>query len=377
MKFLNNFLIVAVLSCCVLFPSCQDDCVETEWYADNDGDGFGDANNSLTDCEDEGPDGYVSNSSDGDDTDASIGACTVVEWYADADGDGFGDANTVTNACDDMQPEGYVSNADDLNDDSANIGNVTNAEKAVAVIESIQSADVTAIEAYVSEDNYVQHNLDSPDGRAALIQLVSAAAPDVNTVDIKRTLTDGDYVILHTEYFFFGEALAGFDVFRFEDGLIVEHWDNLSPIIDDMDGTTQFDGATEITDLDQTEANRTVIQNTIDNLFIAGVWSTTGDYFDLDNYIQHSVGFGADAAGLLDLLGNLPDGTPFYDSLKFIHAEGNFVLTMSEGFPDATTGLSSAYYDLFRLENGKIIEHWDIIQEIPAEADWANTNGKW
>ncbi|MDW7691704.1 hypothetical protein R9C00_16845 [Flammeovirgaceae bacterium SG7u.111] len=35
-----------------------------------------------------------------------------------------------------------------------------------------------------------------------------------------------------------------------------------------------------------------------------------------------------------------------------------------------------AYYDLFRLENRQIAEHWDVIAPIPAESDWKNTNGK-
>ena len=34
-----------------------------------------------------------------------------------------------------------------------------------------------------------------------------------------------------------------------------------------------------------------------------------------------------------------------------------------------------AFYDLFRVENGKIAEHWDTIETIPAE-DWKNDNGK-
>ena len=60
-----------------------------------------------------------------------------------------------------------------------------------------------------------------------------------------------------------------------------------------------------------------------------------------------------------------------YNEVHQVIGQGNFVHTMSEGlFGDAPT----AYYDLFRLEDGKTVEHWDVIQEIPAEM--AHDNGK-
>ena len=55
-----------------------------------------------------------------------------------------------------------------------------------------------------------------------LAQLPKGSAR-VNTV---RVFEDGDFVFAHTEYDFFGPKI-GFDIFRFEDGKIVEHWDNL------------------------------------------------------------------------------------------------------------------------------------------------------
>ena len=88
----------------------------------------------------------------------------------------------------------------------------------------------TAPIAFINAENYKQHNLTVGDGLAgfgaALAQLPNfPEAAKVNTV---RAFEDGDYVILQTEYNFFG-AKAGFDIFRFEDGKIVEHWDNLMP----------------------------------------------------------------------------------------------------------------------------------------------------
>src|SRR5690606_32779604 len=88
------------------------------WYADTDGDGFGDSADSLTQCTQ--PAGYVLDNTDCDDTDANINPDTI--WYADIDGDGFGDSVGSLTQC--AQPVGYVlDNTDcDDNDDSINPG---------------------------------------------------------------------------------------------------------------------------------------------------------------------------------------------------------------------------------------------------------------
>ena len=53
--------------------------------------------------------------------------------------------------------------------------------------------------------------------------------------------------------------------------------------------------------------------------------------------------------------------------------EGNFVLVVSEG---SYADQPMAFYDLFRVENGKIAEHWDTLETIPPETTWQNQNGK-
>ena len=54
-------------------------------------------------------------------------------------------------------------------------------------------------------------------------------------------------------------------------------------------------------------------------------------------------------------------------------AQGSFVLAVSEG---TFGGAHTSYYDLWRVENGKIAEHWDVMETIADESTWQNANGK-
>ena len=79
------------------------------WYADADGDGWGDDDGTLQACDAEG---YVLVGGDCDDTDASVTPDTV--WYGDGDGDGYGTVHSTTRACE--QPPGHVTVLGDCDD---------------------------------------------------------------------------------------------------------------------------------------------------------------------------------------------------------------------------------------------------------------------
>ena len=87
---------------------------DTVWYADADGDGFGNADSTTASCEE--PPGYVSNDEDCDDRDSSVDMLT---WYADSDSDGYGDADTTKESCD--QPTDYVDDDSDCDDSDADV----------------------------------------------------------------------------------------------------------------------------------------------------------------------------------------------------------------------------------------------------------------
>lgn len=256
---------------------------------------------------------------------------------------------------------------------------LSNEEKAIALIAAFETGDQTALD-YVSDDMYIQHNLSAPDGKDFLNNFLTGQPTGFTTVTA-RTFEVDDIVVMHNVYggaWNGGTPQVAFDVFRFEDGLIVEHWDNLQDITDDMDGTSQTDGPiTPVSDTSSTAANQMLLEEMTQTLFIDGDWTNLRSYFNLDAYIQHSVGAGADGAFLETLEG--ATGLSFYDDIKFIYTLGNFGLTMSQG-PDISgqdTVGTYAYYDLFRMEEGLIVEHWDVIQIIPPQEEWANNNGKW
>ena len=87
------------------------------FYADSDGDGFGDLDSTTEACTQ--PTGYVASYGDCDDTDATLNPDSL--WYPDSDYDGFGDSDkeAVYSGCE--QPSGYVANNEDCNDGNQDI----------------------------------------------------------------------------------------------------------------------------------------------------------------------------------------------------------------------------------------------------------------
>ena len=255
---------------------------------------------------------------------------------------------------------------------------MTNIQKALELIGTFASGDAAKAASLLKED-YIQHNLAYGTGRDAFVGSVNylASAPVKTTVNNIRAFEDGDKVFLQTVYNFagMGEQVA-FDIFRFEDGLIAEHWDNLAAkACRNPSGHTQIDGTMEITDLDKTEANRELVRNFLIDVMQNQHPEKTPEYFDGDAYIQHNTGIADGLSSLGAALGELGKQGIYmiYDRTHQILAQGNFVLAVSEG---NFGGAPTSYYDLWRVENGKIAEHWDVMEPIAQKDTWQNQNGK-
>jgi predicted SnoaL-like aldol condensation-catalyzing enzyme len=246
-----------------------------------------------------------------------------------------------------------------------------------AIIAIFRDRDSTAIDRFFSEP-FVQHDPNIGDGLPGLRAFVTELANSPTTnVTIYRTVVDGDIVTLHSKYEgwpgFSGPVIA-FDLFRFKDGKIVEHWGGQSPEIGpNPSGHTQLDGPTAVVDRKQTEANRTLVRNFKQVVTVELRFDRVDEFIDGDHYIQHASKVGDGTARMKARVSQveMPGDTPAVLIPRRYIAEGNFVLCLVE----ARTEPPTANYDLFRVENGRIAEHWDVLSVIPPQNRWKNTNG--
>ena len=121
---------------------------------------------------------------------------------------------------------------------NAHISKKPNAQKAIAFLEMVfnQKKVKEGFDKYVG-DKYIQHNplaADGPEGLKTFLAFAKQNIPKFR-IEFKRTFADGDYVIVH------GHARANpddpadrgsavMDIFRLENGKVVEHWDVAQPV---------------------------------------------------------------------------------------------------------------------------------------------------
>lgn len=255
---------------------------------------------------------------------------------------------------------------------------MTNIEKAKSLVNCFTTGDSERAKSLL-KDNYIQHNLAYGTGRDAFCGSVVylGNAPVKTTVNTIRAYEDNDKVFMQTVYNFAGAGeQVAFDIFRFEDGLIAEHWDNLTAkAAQNPSGRTQIDGQIEAKDLDKTEENRQIVKNFIYDVLQGKNVQKTPEYFDGDAYIQHNTAIADGLSGLSYAIETFAKAgiEMIYDRVHQVLAQGDMVLAVSEG---TFGGQPTSYYDLWRVENGKIAEHWDVMESIADKSTWANDNGK-
>ncbi|QYN33930.1 ester cyclase [Pseudonocardia sp. DSM 110487] len=233
--------------------------------------------------------------------------------------------------------------------------------------------DTTVIERFVRPD-YIQHNPLAPDGPEAMKAFgatIRQQFPDA-MLDVRRAISEGDLVLLHSRGVLVPgtPGLAVFDIFRFQDGKIAEHWDVLQEV-----PTTTANGNDMFSTLSrpQTEApeqrwftayNKKLVTAFVDQLLVRKDLAAIDTYVGPE-YHQHNPNFPDGVAGVKAGAGAYFEQFPQLSvAPKRIIAEGDLVAVHSH-YVDTPGERGRAVIDLFRVRDGKIVEHWDAVQDVP------------
>ncbi|MBX2858664.1 MAG: nuclear transport factor 2 family protein [Cellvibrionaceae bacterium] len=229
-------------------------------------------------------------------------------------------------------------------------------------------------------DQYIQHNPFVPSGAEAFMQILPILKEQNMVFSNHRLIADKEFVVSHNQVnnvpITGHNNVVTFDIWRVENGKLAEHWDNVTAFTASRNpsGHTQIDGATTVVDKHKTEQNKKLVLAFINAVLINGKVDSMPEYLSTDHYVEHNPQISDGIDTLSDTFKTIAEKVTLM-RVQTIHlavAEGNFVFTMSEG--TSVYGKKTAFYNLFRVENDKIVEHWDVIEKLP-EA-WAHENGK-
>ncbi len=245
-------------------------------------------------------------------------------------------------------------------------------------LEAIRDGNyVEAINTYAGE-RYTQHSTPVKDGKDGFIEFFSEFVernPE-REIDIVRGFEDGRYVFLHVVQHLNGGASRWVtaDIFDTDDqGRLVEHWDIIGEWVETtVSGHSQVDGPTEPTDLDKTEENKALVTSFVNDVLMGGRLENLTDYISTETYIQHNPQIDDGIEGLRAFFDSLAERgvSLVYEAIHRVVGCGSFVAVLSKV---DLAGAPLAVIDLFRVEGGLIVEHWDVMEEILPEDRWVNS----
>ncbi|WP_282702923.1 nuclear transport factor 2 family protein [Streptomyces sp. CC219B] len=244
-----------------------------------------------------------------------------------------------------------------------------------------EEGDTAVVDRYVRPD-YIQHNPFAPDGAETLKNLGVALHqqfPDAK-YDIKRVISEGDLVLVHSNVVMVPgtRGTAVFDIFRFQGGKIAEHWDVGQDVPErsvngnDMFSTeswprTEKPGARWVTGY-----NKKLVTKAFDQLLVDKDLSALDRYWGPE-YHQHNPNIADGVEGVRAGLGGYFEQFPQLTvARKRVIAEGDLVAVHSH-YVNAPGERGQAVVDLFRVRGGKIVEHWDALQDVPETSANDNT----
>ena len=222
---------------------------------------------------------------------------------------------------------------------------------------------------------YTQHSTGVKDGVEGFVEFFEPfiARNPKRDIQIVRAIEDGQYVFLHV-YQSLNDGETEWVTTDFfdtdENGKIIEHWDVISAYAPKTpSGHSSIDGTTEISDVEKTEANKQLVRNLIQDVLVGKNPKNIDNYISSEQYIQHNAEV-PDGLEHFKPLALAQDKPLVYQEVVLLIGQGNFVATLCKA---AWEGQPFAQVDIFRIEDGKVVEHWDNAEPVPPKEEWANS----
>jgi predicted SnoaL-like aldol condensation-catalyzing enzyme len=244
-------------------------------------------------------------------------------------------------------------------------------EKVLTVLRSTSVRDAHLAAKYMNRHQYIQHNPHVADGVDGVKQYISQSPRENHHSKVVRAFQDGPYVFTHEEGLRLGQSVF-FHIFRFEDGLIAEHWVfSARGAPPNKSGHTQTDGPTQANMSEDTERNKSIVRKYYETIHVSGDHSKIAQYFSGDHCIRHEPGVRDGVAAFQRDLEELVKHRSI-DEIKLVLGQGDFVFIAAKGSHKANP---CVYIDLYRVEDQKIAERWGFSEERSPQEERKNNNG--
>jgi predicted SnoaL-like aldol condensation-catalyzing enzyme len=253
-----------------------------------------------------------------------------------------------------------------------------NLEVAVRYFDAVNNAADAEVASRLSTQTIALHDPEREDGHTALAALIAAQreANPQSRSEIKRIVTEGDHVFVHAHTVLAPGSL-GFisgNLYRIADGRVAEQRTILhaipeKPHKDNPNNAFCADGKSDCPSTvdvprEQEALNKQRAIEFYDAALNEKNWPKTLDYIG-DRFTQHSL-YAQDGPGSLEdltkrLIQEHPDNR---GDLKIAIADGDLVVkhlhvTRYRGHPGWSV------FEIARLENGRVVEHWDMFRTVP------------
>ncbi|QEM09730.1 ester cyclase [Mucilaginibacter rubeus] len=237
---------------------------------------------------------------------------------------------------------------------------ITNKQKVLSFYKQIVGLRKTELIPEFIIENYKQHNPTVKQGREGVTEMINylkklPLPPEDAKSPIVRAIQDGDLVVTHLDVQFMGKRMAVIDLFKLKDGMLIEHWDAIQSLPDESGKVvTATNGTIDIDHNVSAESSKLAVEQ----FYKAVVDKQPADPFVDKAYLEHDASVITSGKGLAGYLAN----SEMSVKVHRIIAEGDFVVVQSQLNKQDKAFM---FYEIFRVANNKIEEHWSVEQAIP------------